>query len=91
MTIHNQRIATRPSHGHTISLFSSQRRSRYNLSRLHKQLALKVHALDIFNRCHLTAYPYIAVHVTNRSAEYLTKNYELIKSTIESTLWEMIE
>ncbi len=90
MTIQIRRIHTTNVDVNTISFFSSKKRSHYNLSNLYKELVFKMRMLNMRNSCHLTAYPYIAVHVTNRDLSYLNKNHELIKETVESILFEMM-
>lgn len=84
-------VQTRNIDDHTISFYSARKKSHYNLSKLYKELTFQICDLNVRNSCHLTVYPYIAVHVTNKDSDYLERNYDLIKQTVESTLFEMIE
>ncbi len=92
MTNQQRKINTSTSQsGCMISRFSSKKKSRYNLSKLYMELSLSMRKLNRENICHLTTYPYIAVHVQNRDSVYLEKNQELIRNAIESALFEMQE
>jgi hypothetical protein len=88
--VHIQRVVTRSvTKGNVVTLITHQKKSRQNLPNLYKTLCKELRKLNRFNECHLSSYPYIAVHVINKDEEYLDENFQLIKDVVEKTLWNL--
>ncbi len=85
-----QRVTTRNvAKSNVINLLTQQKKSMHNLPHLYKTLTEELRKLNSFNECHLSSYPYIAVHVVNRDEKYLVENFQLIKDVVEKTLWNL--
>jgi hypothetical protein len=74
--------------GNIISFISHKKKSNYNLSQLFSAMEKEMRKLNRENKCHLSTYPYIGVHVENRKAKYLMDNRDVIGNVIERVLWE---
>lgn len=85
-----QRVTTRNvAKSNVINLLTQQKKSMHNLPHLYKTLTKELRKLNSFNECHLSSYPYIAVHVVNRDEKYLVENFDLIRDVVEKTLWNL--
>lgn len=85
-----QRVVTSNiAKSNVITLLTHQKKSKQNLPSLFKELSKRLRELNRFNSCHLSSYPYIAVQIINRDENYLAENFELIKDTVEKTLWDL--
>ena len=85
-----QRVVTKNvAKSNVITLLTQQKKSRQNLPNLYKTLTEELRKLNRFNQCHLTSYPYIAVHVVNRDEGYLVENFDSIRDVVEKTLWNL--
>jgi hypothetical protein len=71
-----------------ISFFSYKKKSNYNLSQLFNAMKKEMQKLDRENKCHLSTYPHIGVHIENRKVKYLMDNRDAIGNVIQRVLWE---
>ena len=71
-----------------LTFLSRQKKSKYNLPQLYNAISNAVRKLNLMNKCHLSTYPCIGVHIENRDVKYLTDNKNEIRDIVQSILWE---
>ncbi len=83
----NKTILTRHlASDNTLSFYSFEKKSKYNQTKLFESLSCAIKQINVNYTCHLSTYPYIAVHVVCGDVEKLKENCMQIKKIIDQIL-----